>query len=68
MSYKVEVNTVRFGPWDTNSLRFATENEAQLYGNDLFNRWTSVRDYRVVASEDPVNYRWQDNILIPIEA
>jgi hypothetical protein len=66
MSYKVEVNTVKFGSWDSNSVRFATKEEAVAYGNDLWSRWTAVRDHRVVESDDLVNYRWE-GVLVSVK-
>lgn len=44
------------GKFCGNALRFATREEAQAYVNDLFNRWTSCTDKRVVETDDPVNY------------
>jgi hypothetical protein len=49
------------GKWSSNALRFATELEARAYVIDLEWRWTSVRDTRVVESDDPVSHRWHDN-------
>jgi hypothetical protein len=58
MSFKAEVIADSSGKWCGNMLRFATEDEAQKYVQDLSWRWTLVRDTRVVASDEPVNYRW----------
>ena len=57
---KAEVQTDNTGNWYGNSLRFASHAEADAYASDLNWRWTSVRDFRAVESEDPVNYRWDD--------
>lgn len=57
MSYKPEV---RFGTdtkWYDNSLAFATREEAEYSARDLMNRWLLVVDWRVVESEQPVNYK-----------
>jgi hypothetical protein len=35
---------------------------------DVSMRWTSVRDTRVVESDDPVNYRWVNNRLEAVDA
>jgi hypothetical protein len=60
MSYKVEVIADDSGKWCSNSLRFATEEEARAYGDDLFVRWTAVREWRVVPSDEEVNHpRWE---------
>lgn len=54
MSYKVEVIADDSGVWVSNALRFATEREANAYGHDLAYRWTAVREFRVVPTDDPV--------------
>jgi hypothetical protein len=46
-----------------NQLRFATEDEAKQQVHNLMMRWLSVEDTRVVATADPVNYRWIDGKL-----
>jgi len=58
MSWKPEVIADRSGKWESNALRFASRNEAESYAYDLFMRWTAVKEWRVVESEDPVNYTW----------
>jgi len=58
MSFKAEVIADNSGEWVGNQLRFATEAEARCYAVDLMWRWTAVRHYRVVVSDDPVNYAW----------
>lgn len=35
------------GKFNTNSLRFTTEDDALAYAKDLFSRWTLVKEYRV---------------------
>lgn len=56
MSYAPEVIADSSGKWVGNGLRFATEKEAQVYVDDLAQRWPLVRDTRVVPSEEPVSY------------
>lgn len=63
MSFKVEVIADSSGKWVSNMLRFATEPEAIAYSHDLSNRWSSVRQRRVVSSDDPVNARWDEGHL-----
>lgn len=63
MSYKAEVIADSSGEWVSNALRFATEQEALAYGKDLAWRWTLVRELRVIASDDAVNYQWADGKL-----
>lgn len=55
MSYKVEVIADDSGEWVSNALRFPTEEKAKKYAKDLFSRWTSVREWRVVPVDDPTN-------------
>jgi len=57
MSYKVEVIADGSGTWCSNALRFATEEEAKIYGADLHNRWLAVREWRVAPADEPVNER-----------
>jgi hypothetical protein len=55
MSFKAEVIADASGQWTSNALRFATEQEAKIYVDDLFMRWTAVRESRVVECGDLVN-------------
>ena len=57
MSFKPEVIADSSGKWSGNALRFATEEEAKIYVDDLMMRWTAVRDTRVVEVEDAVTAR-----------
>jgi hypothetical protein len=59
-SYATEVIADTSGKFCGNALRFATEREAQIYADDLAMRWTAVRETRVVASDEPVNYRMHE--------
>lgn len=59
-SWKGEVIANGSGEWVGNAFRFATQAEAQKYIFGLRNRWSAVRQVRVVPSEDPPNYRWVD--------
>jgi hypothetical protein len=67
-SYAPEVVADSTGKFYGNALRFATREEAEANVRDLYSRWSLVTDTRVVESDDPVNYRW-DNAqgLIRIE-
>ena len=66
MSFKPEVIADSSGQWCGNTLRFATREEAEANVQDLMMRWFAVRETRVVASDDPVNYRYVDHQLIEI--
>jgi hypothetical protein len=61
MSWKPEVFTE--GAWYGNSLRFATKEEAEIYGRDLLNRWLVPTDSRAVPSDDPVTHRIVDGVM-----
>ena len=63
MSFKPEVIAEANGKWVGNAVRCATPEEALAYVNDLAMRWTSVRETRVVESEDPVTARWANGKL-----
>jgi hypothetical protein len=65
-SWKPEVMTDSSGNWYGNALRFATREEAEANVYNLSMRWFAVRDIRVVESDDPVNYRWTDQGLVPV--
>jgi hypothetical protein len=55
MSWKAEVIADSSGKFCGNGLRFATKGEAETYAADLAYRWTLVREWRVVESDDAVN-------------
>ena len=63
MSWKSEVIADSSGEWCGNALRFASPKEARDYVWNLSLRWTLVRDTRVVESDEPVNYSYQDGTL-----
>ena len=52
--------------WHPAALR-TTREEAEANVRDLANRWFAVTDTRVVESDDPVNYSWQNGKLIAVE-
>lgn len=55
VSYIAEVIADGTGNFVGNQLRFATRTQAEEYARDLMFRWTSVREWRVVETSDPVN-------------
>jgi hypothetical protein len=57
-SCAAEVVADSSGKFCGNGLRFATVQEAEAYARDLMRRWTLVTEWRVVPSDDPVNYQW----------
>lgn len=48
MQYRVEVIADNSGKWCGNGLRFDSVEKAAAYAQDLFMRWTAVRQWRVV--------------------
>lgn len=56
MSYKPVVKVAGDGQWNSNALRFATEEEAKESAKDLAHRWMLVTAYSAQPSDDPVNY------------
>ena len=60
MSWKPEVIADSSGKWCGNALRFATREEAEANVRDLMIRWFAVRATRVVESDDPANYQYED--------
>lgn len=67
MSFKPEVSTGSDPKFYSNALRFATREEAEASAMDLAMRWTAVRNWRAVESDDPVNYAIRDGLLVRIE-
>jgi hypothetical protein len=67
MSYKGEVIADSSGKWCGNGLRFETEDEALIYVEDLVMRWILVTEYRVVESDEPVNYSITNGKLTRME-
>lgn len=61
-SYAPEVQCDNSGNWYGNALRFPSELEAQKNVLNLASRWTLVHNTRVVPSDDPPNYRWDDTV------
>jgi len=63
MSWKPEVIADSSGKWVGNAVAFATKEEAERWASDLAMRWTLVREWRAVESDEPVNYAIIDNKL-----
>lgn len=63
VSYQPEVTTAGDKEFTSNSLRFATPQEAERSAFWLFGRWMAVVNYRVGGSRDPVNYENTDDIF-----
>lgn len=58
MSYKPAVEVINEpGKYHTNNLAFATHEEAKRSAKDLMSRWMLVTNWKVIESDQPVNYR-----------
>jgi hypothetical protein len=68
MSFKPEVIADNSGKFCGNAMAFATEEEARKWAADLSMRWTAVRDYRVVPSDESVNYEIVNGVCSPVKA
>lgn len=69
MSWKPVVQVVGEGDkWLKNGLVFATKEEAEANAANLMSRWMLVTASGAEESEEPVNYRWVDHRLVPVEA
>lgn len=54
-SFKVAVVGVGETTFSYNGLRFATREQAQAWGEDLYSRWTGMESFEVQESEDEPN-------------
>lgn len=70
MSYKPEVQTGRDPAFYGNNLAFATREEAEHSAKDLMRRWFAVNEWRVVESDQPVNYHidLSNGVMTPVTA
>ncbi len=66
-SWKAEVIADNSGKFCGNRLRFATKEEAECYARDLAGRWTLVREWRVVESDEPVNRKIVNGVMDTME-
>lgn len=57
MSFKTFMTLKGESP-KSNSLVFATREEADAYGRDLYSRWTQATGHEVRESDETINYRW----------
>lgn len=67
MSFKPEISADGGKSYGQNNLAFATEAEALASAKDLFGRWMLATDYRVVESDQSVNYALVDGVLTSVE-
>ncbi len=55
------------GKWTRNSIIFPTREEAEKYGDDLFNRWMGAKDKRIIEVDEKPNYNYRDGELQEIK-
>ena len=67
MSFKPEVSTDGGRTFHQNALAFATREEAETSARDLMSRWMLVTDWRVVESDQPVNYTLKGGALEAVD-
>jgi len=67
-SFKAQFKTYGDPIFYDNAVRFATAEEAEAAGKDKYSKWTMAEEYRVVESEDPVNYKWENGDAWPIRS
>ena len=54
-SYKIGVKTPGDRDWSSNSLRFASADDAAAWAADLALRWTLVQEWTVLPSDEEPN-------------
>lgn len=67
MSFKPEVSINGGRTFHQNALAFATREEAETSARDLMYRWMLVTDWRVVESDQPVNYTLKGGVLEAVD-
>lgn len=63
-NFKIEVRVEH--EWAGNAIILKTREEAEAYGKDLLGRWFAVTALRVLETEEPVNYTFQDGKLTKV--
>lgn len=59
-SFKFAVKAVGESGFSYNAQRFATSDEASSAGRELMGRWMAMTGFEIQPSEDPVNYRFDN--------
>lgn len=55
------------GPY-YNGLRFATADETEAYGRDLYSRWIALKRFEVRRSTDPITHRMVDGKVFSLSS
>jgi len=64
MSWKAEIQVAGDPKWYDNAVRFATKREAEQYAEDLYQRWTTAKNWRVSKADEQVNASWGNTGVI----
>jgi len=59
MAWQTQI-AIRSNKWRFNRIRFATKGEAERYGANLQERDKAVRDYRVIETDEPINFEFTE--------
>jgi len=62
MSWKPTIKVFGEAPYYTNGQTFATEDEARKSARNRYGNWTQAEAYGVEESDEPVSYRWDDEV------
>lgn len=63
-SLQVDVRTYGSKEWTSCHVRLATRPEAEGHASDLTRCWLEVEEWRIIESQDPVNYRFENGGLV----
>ena len=62
MSFKPFIRATGEKNFYGNGQAFATHDEADRSGHNRFMQWFGADEYKVVESDEPVNYRWDNEL------
>ena len=62
INFKVEVVTDNSGKFLSNNILFANRQQAEDYAIDLHDRWTAVREWRVVEVPVPMPPEYEGEV------
>ena len=65
MSWKPAIKTSG-EDWSYNAQRFETKDEAMAMAKDIYSRWMLATAYDAHESDDPVNYKLENNVLTSV--
>lgn len=65
MSWKPAIKTSG-EEYSLNGQAFETKEEAETMAKDIFSRWMLATDYKAIESDEPVNYKLENNVLTSV--